>query len=359
MSQESVTLFFREGGSDKVYQAQLEPKADGWVVSFQYGRRGSTLQSGTKTTSPVSYEKAKKVYDTLVLSKTSKGYTPAEGGTPFTDTDKAGQVSGLVPQLLNAIDESRAQELIEGDSWFAQEKMDGIHQMTRRNEDGIIGSNRKGLIVPLAESIALGIKVLFPRGGVGDGEAIGDNYWPFDLLEFGNDDLRKEGARTRWNALSGLVQAANHPNIRLVRTAFGKAEKRRLFEAIRAEKGEGIVFKKIDAPYTPGKPPSGGTMLKFKFKGSATCIVVAQNDGKRSVQIAVAGDGPILVGNVTIPPNTDMPAPKTFVEVKYLYAHPGGSLFQPVYKGLRPDKDCADHYSTLKFKQGTAEEGEG
>jgi bifunctional non-homologous end joining protein LigD len=44
------------------------------------------------------------------------------------------------------------------------------------------------------------------------------------------------------------------------------------------------------------------------------------------------------------------------VEVEYLYAFPGGSLFQPVYKGPRADKDAADAYDTLKFKQSTTDE---
>ena len=48
-----VSLYYREGGSDKVYQAAIEPKEGGYVVNFAYGRRGSTLTSGTKTSAPV------------------------------------------------------------------------------------------------------------------------------------------------------------------------------------------------------------------------------------------------------------------------------------------------------------------
>jgi hypothetical protein len=39
----------------------------------------------------------------------------------------------------------------------------------------------------------------------------------------------------------------------------------------------------------------------------------------------------------------------------YLYAFPGGALFQPVYKGPRPDKHYPDAYASLKFKPESAE----
>jgi len=98
-----ISLFYREGASDKVYHASLEPKGNGWVVNFAYGRRGSTLTSGTKTSLPVSLDKAEKIYDKLVAAKMAKGYTPYEGGTPYSATDKAGQVSGILPQLLTGV----------------------------------------------------------------------------------------------------------------------------------------------------------------------------------------------------------------------------------------------------------------
>ena len=40
---------------------------------------------------------------------------------------------------------------------------------------------------------------------------------------------------------------------------------------------------------------------------------------------------------------------------EYLYAFPGGALFQPVYKGPRPDKHSPDAYASLKFKRASAE----
>jgi hypothetical protein len=43
-----ITLYYREGSSDKVYQVSIEPQGEGFVVNFAYGRRGSTMNTRTK-----------------------------------------------------------------------------------------------------------------------------------------------------------------------------------------------------------------------------------------------------------------------------------------------------------------------
>ena len=43
---ESITLYFREGSSDKIYQAAIEPKDGGYTVNFAYGRRGFSTSAG-------------------------------------------------------------------------------------------------------------------------------------------------------------------------------------------------------------------------------------------------------------------------------------------------------------------------
>ena len=78
-----VTLYYREGSSDKVYQAHVAPAANGlFTVEFAYGRRGSTLKTGTKTQQPVGHNEAHQVLWKLVRQKMDKGYTPGEGASP-------------------------------------------------------------------------------------------------------------------------------------------------------------------------------------------------------------------------------------------------------------------------------------
>ena len=71
---ESVCLYYRDGGSDKIYNASIAADGTGFLVQFSYGRRGTALQAGTKTAAPVSLDKAKSIYEKLIAEKTSKGY---------------------------------------------------------------------------------------------------------------------------------------------------------------------------------------------------------------------------------------------------------------------------------------------
>ncbi|HUZ97369.1 MAG TPA: WGR domain-containing protein, partial [Edaphobacter sp.] len=157
-SPERMSLYFRDNGSDKVYHAQIEEQAGQYVVNFQYGRRGATLQTGTKTASPVDHAKAQNIFEKLVQEKKIKGYTEGEEGTPFAGTEMIGRVSGLVPQLLNPVDEDRLQDLLDDPSYMMQEKKDGVRLMVRAFHGEVIGSNRKGLIVPLSAAIEAGVK---------------------------------------------------------------------------------------------------------------------------------------------------------------------------------------------------------
>ena len=63
---ERVSLYYREGSSDKVYQAAIEPAGNQFLVNFAYGRRGTTLTTGTKTALPVDHTTAEKVYELIL-----------------------------------------------------------------------------------------------------------------------------------------------------------------------------------------------------------------------------------------------------------------------------------------------------
>jgi bifunctional non-homologous end joining protein LigD len=115
------------------------------------------------------------------------------------------------------------------------------------------------------------------------------------------------------------------------------------------------VFKRLDAPYSAGRPASCGDALKCKFYESATFIVCHLND-QRSVAIGVWSHKEFIpVGNVTVPPNHRLPAVGAIIEVRYLYAFRGGSVYQPVYLGERDDIDPADCViDQLKFREEAA-----
>lgn len=352
-------LFFKQGSSDKEYVAMIEPKDGLFVVNFAYGRRNSTLQTGTKTQSPVDYDTARTIFDKLVKEKTAKGYTPGSDGTPYQHSDRAQQVSGIMPQLLTPINEADVEQFINNTTHCAQEKYDGRRVIIQKQDVACHGINKKGLIIGLASPILHNAREI-PGTFVTDGESIGDLFYAFDLLELNGEDLRPLPYSRRFLELMNLLASAQHPHIELAETAFKPQQKRALLERLRKENREGIVFKEMNAPYTAGRPNSGGPQLKHKFYATASFIVGKVND-KRSVMLQLySGRTLFNSGNCTIPANKQIPQVGAVVECRYLYAFKeSGCIYQPVYLGERDDIDPSEcTVEQLKFKSTGADEDE-
>jgi bifunctional non-homologous end joining protein LigD len=278
-----ITLYYREGSSDKVYQASLEPSDELFLVNFAYGRRGTTLQTGTKTSSPVDYANAKRTFDKLVSEKMAKGYTSGPEATPYQHTDKEERATGILPQLMNPVSELEVNRLIADPGWCAQQKYDGRRVLVQKTGTGVTGINRKGLTIGLPEPIVKAAHVI-PGDYILDGECIGEALFVFDVLQVANLDLREESYQRRLVALMNLLGLAMQRNVRLAETAFAPGQKRDLFNWLKRERREGIVFKRLDAPYTVGRPASGGPALKHKFVATLSAVVAKVNP-QRSVEL--------------------------------------------------------------------------
>jgi bifunctional non-homologous end joining protein LigD len=348
---ENITLYYREGSSDKVYQCQIEAAGERFVVNFAYGRRGSTMNTGTKTNVPVDYDSAKRIFDKLVKEKKSKGYTEGEAGTPYITPEANKQSSGLIPQWLNPIDEAQVLDLINDDNYCAQEKFNDRRLLARKQGLDITGINKKGLITGLPLPVFEVVRG-FETDVVIDGEGIKDTLRAFDLLFLDGIDIRDWPYRERLAALMNLLFSVQQTTIKLVETAFTTEQKLALLKELKARNAEGIVFKHLHAPATPGRPNSGGTQLKHKFVATLSALVAKVNQ-KRSVQISLLGKNSWqMAGNVTIPPNHSIPRVGEVIEVQYLYAHRESDvLYQPVYLGPRDDVDAGEcHVHQLKYK---------
>lgn len=355
---ESINLSFREGSSDKVYQATLEEKGNGcFVVNFQYGRRGASLTSGTKTNDPVPYDKAKKVYDKLVQEKVAKGYKP-DGSAPtaIATVVKAldNRNTGMLPQLLNPIEESELQFFMDSNDYGMQEKHDGRRLMVKKEGSKITAANRKGQEIPLKQEF-LNELSCFDGDFIIDGEDCGTHFYVFDCLQYKDVDISQSGYSNRWWSLVELMRAVHSSDncipqkyvhvSPLIKTSMVKQAE---LKELKRKNAEGVVFKVLSAPYSAGRPNSGGSQRKFKFVATCTCRVAGRNGTKRSVSLQMCGG--VDVGNVTIPANHDIPNVGDLVEIRYLYYFKGGSLFQPVYLGYRDDIDHPDSKESLKVK---------
>ena len=347
----AVTLHFKEGNSDKVYQANVTEAPDHrFHVTFAFGRRGSTLNTGQKTSEPVDYDEALSIYTKLVKEKKAKGYREGESASQYVTADAQHKTTHL-PQLLNPCDEKLADILIHDPNWCAQEKFDGRRLLLVKDEAAIHGLNKKGSLVGLPEPVFQAAR-LFDGRCVLDGESIGDNFHCFDILQLDGVNIRGWAYRDRLTALLNLLASIQQRAIKYVETAFTTDQKQRMLASLKAGKREGIVFKRLDAPYVSGRPNSGGTQLKHKFTATLSAVVSKLNK-QRSVEMRLFGsEGWHVAGNVTIPVNEVTPGVGQVIEVRYLYAFPeSGILFQPVYLGKREDVEVMEcTVKQLKFK---------
>jgi bifunctional non-homologous end joining protein LigD len=379
-------LYYKEGSSDKVYHCWMETVGANNSVVFEYGRRGSTLQKGKKI-EDTHHAKAEAVLFKLVSEKLGKGYKTydpsakmpvmkpgAVTGAPAPSTmnpllgvpiqslpsgKRLGQMHRL-PMLLNVLTIDKIDSYLDKASWMLQEKFDGVRMMLEFDGvDKTVAWNKKGQAIEPPEEFCSVLQSCFSGYSfLIDGEACGARYFAFDILNLEDNSYRALPAEERLEMLGMLMRSSKkQPIIMQAYTAFTKEDKHRLFEEAKRSGKEGVVIKDAKAGYTPGRPASGGPAYKCKFTASATCIVTEITKGKRSVQVAMRAPGEggdkrkfYIVGNCTIPVNHEIPKVGELVEVNYLYAYRGGSLYQPVYKGPRPDQTEPDAVESLQFK---------
>ena len=360
---EKISLFCKEGTADKEYQLQLEETGSGYVVNFQFGRRGSALKPGTRTKVPVPYEKAKKIFDSVVKEKLTD--TPpyhaqsSDAVSEYVTTVPVPKVLH-VPQLLNEIDEDEVERYLRDDAFCLQEKKDGVHKMLKKTSEAFIVTNKKGISVGYPKSYEDSVSSLSSVHL--DGEAIGDTFYVFDLLDCAGVDYRKTGYMFRHNALSLFIDptpeviqvfpsSCKSPFIKIVPLFVGYKAKKAEYDRLYATKKEGVVFKRLDAVHTPGKAHED--MVKVKFYATASVIILAHNL-KDSIAVGLLDEsGKVVgVGNVTTIGHVRPPV-NTACEVRYLYCYKGGCLYQPTFLNPRDDVDvaeCSFIGQRIKFK---------
>lgn len=367
-----ASLFYRQGSSDKEYNIFIEdsPTTPGaYDVRATWGRRGSANDSQYKANG-VTMLQAESEFLKLKRAKEGKGYredTSLGFTAPATEfvgklvelktapvaSTPVREYTELKPQLLNPIDVDEMEAYIVDDNWLVQEKLDGKRIMAEITFGKVTTSNRQSWKCGVPQNVADELAG-FDDCEL-DGELVGGVYYLFDCLGFNGENLRDKSYTARFDILLEMVGNRMLNCVDIVQTAYDTESKRELIESLRHK--EGVVFKDIRAPHTAGRPNSGGPQRKCKFWSSATCIVTGVNM-KRSVSVAVRDyeDNLVEVGNVTVPPNYELPKVEDLVEIKYLYYYPGGSLYQPQYLGVRDDMTLADVLSSLKPKSEDSDE---
>jgi bifunctional non-homologous end joining protein LigD len=253
----------------------------------------------------------------------------------------------VTPELLTPIEVSQAGRYVVDPAYAMQPKRDG-HRIILSSCTTRRAFNKRG--EPCAAPPAL-LRGLPPDVTV-DGEWERSHFVIFDLLDFLGHDLRSLPYTERLAALLEAVKLRQMPfsgQFSTIHTWFTeKAKEENLLRGFQ-QRWEGVVFKRLDAPYAPGR---AGQHFKLKF--IKTCTVRVQNVEPTSARIEMLHSGGwIEVSGVSL-----IGRPKVqvgdFLEVKYLYATKQSGqprLVQPVMIRKRGDvaeNDCSTEQLVFK-----------
>lgn len=331
------------GNSDKEYHVQIEPKGSGYVVNFQFGRRGGTLNDGTKTPLPLTLEDAERVFDRLVAEKETKGYLPNATSAPAAGvvrSDNAAQRTPFHVELLAEVNREHAETLVRDPKYIMQLKVDGHRCQIQKTSSGVAAYNKKGGIRALPNEVAAEADELAAKTFHMDGELISNSYVAFDLLELNGVNLTKLPYRERFESLVKLVDRIGHNFISSVPSWNTVGRKQWALADCFNNHSEGVCFKLANAPY---RAAQSGQQFKFKFIKSATVKVTRVGvKSKNNARISMLrGKTWIEVGGVSLNGKGNVKV-GDYLEVLFLYATASHQLFQGRMKELRVDADDSD-----------------
>jgi bifunctional non-homologous end joining protein LigD len=221
------------------------------------------------------------------------------------------------------------------------------------------------------------------------------SYYLFDVLRLGAEDLTSMPYTTRRDVLNGLGLSGKH--VRVPRN-FVNVDGQSVLEAAELAGLEGVVAKRLSAPYRPGKRSTDFTKVPLVRTQEVILIGWRIGDGRRagtlgSVLLAVYDERDQLVyaGHVgtgftdialrqlqqqlgplerTTPPVPDVPReharraiwvePVLVGEVEFRNWTPDNRLRHPSWRGLRPDRSPSSvHRAPMPVVSPPPDEVEG
>ncbi len=200
----------------------------------------------------------------------------------------------LEPMLAKASD-----GLPEGEGWLFEPKWDGFRAIVFRDGDEVLIQSRdlkpldryfpelaRPLRASLPDRCVMDGEVVISRGGSLDFEALLLRIHPaasrvkmlaaespasfvaWDLLALDDEDLRSTAQGERRARLEAVLGSAAPP-VHLTPATRDRALAAEWFDRFEGAGLDGVVAKKLDAPYQPGKR----AMLKIKHQRTADCVV--------------------------------------------------------------------------------------
>ena len=337
MSCKSASLFFSDlatgGTSNKEYRLHVIKQGSGYVVNFQYGRIGGTLQSGTMTKAgPVSFDEATKLFDRKYQEQFNQGYRPrtgeAQAAAPVAAPQAAiGQRTPYPIEALEEIEDHEADIYLHSLKYWLQKKNNGEFRQIQKLANGTyLGFNKLGNVVSdLPREIVHELDKMKAKTFFVAGELMGNRWVGENLLELDGEDYSRHSYSERFDELEGLILAkARH--VTITATWKGVRDKLEGVAALKNSRAEGEVYKLISAIYQPGK---SGQHKKHKYVKTLSALVTAiGHDDHNSATIGLyEGNKIIEVGHCSLNGKQEVKV-GAVVEVNYLYATEGKRLVQ-------------------------------
>ena len=267
------------------------------------------------------------------------------------------------PMKFDSVDPRQADTFIQDDAYSLEQKLDGTRAYIVIRANGTLSFHGHGGR-PLAHAaakqhfgrIALALTPMSvwaaENGGEIhlDGEIITDDGWfyAFDLPYVADRNGAEITPATpyafRRAALETLLYSgviAGH-RVASARIATGTEAKAALMAAVMESGAEGVMAKRLDSLYEPGKRVRHS--VKIKLTKTADVVVTQRDvDGTKNAYLAVTGpDGALVpIGACSMIGKPDAQVGEV-IEVEYLYLQAGGRLYQPRMLRQRPDKIATD-----------------
>lgn len=260
-----------------------------------------------------------------------------------------------VPMAFDQAPVADVPKYIEDPAYHFQQKVDGIRGQLViepgkkpwfRSKSGqqLVNSSAAKITGPLLAKLGAQSDYDGPRYTI-DGELLDGKWYVFDVAVDGAEKTPWEDRMRTAEAWVSEMHKLGLKNIQALPVARTPEEKRKLWEAVSASGGEGVMMKRRDAPYNYGSRVKH--TLKAKITSTADVVVMERNiDGKENARIGIHIGGKLVsIGTVSMQ-GKEKSAPVSVgdvIEVEYLWANPANhNLQQPRMVKRRPDKVPAD-----------------
>lgn len=246
----------------------------------------------------------------------------------------------MEPMLAsNMPDGMTEQYFINDNRWYCEQKLDGHRLVIKAANNEPHGYNRKGDEVTVPTNIAANFEHRGFSGDKGitlDGELVNGHYYVFDWVI----DATFENRRDFLQRLFPIWQPVN---ITLIDSHSDTKTKTEFIEQCRQAGGEGVIFRNRNGIYESKRSKN---VIKHKFVETADVVVTETYRGgkEQAISIGLYLDGKMVdAGGCKVPLGlNEQLRVGDVVECRYLYGTEAYKLYQPVFIGVRTDKDAAE-----------------